>query len=432
MAQQAGSGTPSNWTPSQRDSVLAAVGDNNVANKVWKADTAGRVATTGWFGRFLKVSGDSSIWAKPVDLWNQPFGSGFSAGSMGDSLRKPSYVGNLYSVAGSATAASNFRSMLDGTGGASLSLGLLNISGANGPSGSFRVSNSTGTASVFTGSNNGHGLQLSGQGTGSGLQATGGLTGWDIDADLHGSVDTVKRGAGGSGGGNDSSSIARWVWNTPQTNHLTDGSFGSYLDVAVSSLAAGSGAWSFTVVATDSSNSQVVPNAIVSIRNTEQTALVAVGTTNSYGRAWFNLNSGRYLAIVISPGYVFPAFDTIVVMGPGADTVRGFQFEPGAPSSPSLCRVYGYLYGVSGIPETDALVSALLPKGVLRTGNLVVSPFAVSTRSDAAGYFFLDLIPTDSLVPSGSSYEISISQSDGAILRKRISVPPLTSWRLTW
>ena len=124
MAQKSGSGATNTWSTSQRDSMLAAVGDKNMANKIWKADTTGRVATAGWFGRFLKISGDSSIWSKPVDLWNQPFNSGFASGSMGDSLCRPSYVGNLYSVAGNSTAAGSFRSMLDGTGGSALSLGL--------------------------------------------------------------------------------------------------------------------------------------------------------------------------------------------------------------------------------------------------------------------------------------------------------------------
>ncbi len=232
--------------------------------------------------------------------------------------------------------------------------------------------------------------------------------------------------------GGDSTSIARWVWNTPQSNHSGDGTFGRYLDVEVSSLAAGSGAWSFTVVARDTASNQAVPNAIVSIRNTEQTTLVAVGTTNTYGRAWFNLNSGNYLAIVITPGYNFPAYDTISVSGAGADTVRGYQFNPGAPASPSLCRMYGYLYGVNGVPEPSATIAASLPQGVQRTGTLLVSPFAVSTVSDSAGYFFLDLIPTDSLQPSGSRYEISISRPDGTILRKRVIIPPQANWRLTW
>ena len=433
MTQKAGAGSSSsNWTNAQRDSVISALADNSVANKVWNADTAGRTSGTNWFGRLAKISGDSTLWAKPIDLWNQPFASGFSAGSMGDSLRKPSYVGNLSSIAGSSPSATSFRSMLDGSGGSTLSLGQLNISGANGTSGSFRVTNTTGTATVFSGASNGHGLSLVGQGAGSGLNAVAGSSGWKINADIHGSVDTVLKGVNGSGGGNDSVSIARWVWNAPHNNHLVSGTFGQFLDAEVSSLSAGAGAWSYAVAAQDTAVDQAVPNAIVSIRNLEQTALIAVRTTNSLGRAWFNLNSGRYLAMIISPGYTFPAFDTIDVIGPGADTVMGYQFNPGAPGSPALCRVYGYLFGVNGQPEWNAQVSAAIPKGVMRTDLHVVSPFSVSTLSDSTGYFFLDLIPSDSLYPAGSTYEISISRPDGTILRKRLTVPAQPTWQLTW
>lgn len=84
MTQRAGTGSSSsNWTNAQRDSVITALADNNVANKVWKADTSGRTSGVNWFGHLAQISGDSSLWAKPIDLWNQPFGSGFSAGSMG-------------------------------------------------------------------------------------------------------------------------------------------------------------------------------------------------------------------------------------------------------------------------------------------------------------------------------------------------------------
>jgi hypothetical protein len=74
----------------------------------------------------------------------------------------------------------------------------------------------------------------------------------------------------------------------------------------------------------------------------------------------------------------------------------------------------------------------MLPSGVARSGERVISPFAVTTLSDAAGYFALDLIPSDSLHPSGAKYEFSITRQDGTILRQRVQVPAQTSWRLDW
>ena len=42
----------------------------------------------------------------------------------------------------------------------------------------------------------------------------------------------------------------------------------------------------------------------------------------------------------------------------------------------------------------------------------------LSTLTDSAGYFYLDLIPSDSLTPSGQLYEFTISRSDGTVLRR--------------
>lgn len=69
-------------------------------------------------------------------------------------------------ISGDTTAADNLETMLDGTGGATLSLAQLNVVNN---SGSAIVASSTG--------GNGHGIAASGNGTGEGLSATGGATG---------------------------------------------------------------------------------------------------------------------------------------------------------------------------------------------------------------------------------------------------------------
>lgn len=244
-------------------------------------------------------------------------------------------------------------------------------------------------------------------------------------------VGFLRAGVGG-GGGSDSTSIARWVWNTPQANHTGTGTFGKYLDAQVSGLGAGSGAYSCTLIYLDSTTEAVIPGVNVAVRNLDQSALLAVGQTDTEGKAEFNLNSASYVAIATATGYLFRPFDTIVIAGAGIDTLYGYRFDPGAPGSPWLCRVYGHLYTVSGVPEEGAVISAMLPSGVARSGNRVVSPFATTVSSDTGGYFAIDLIPSDSLAPSGSKYELSITRKDGTILRQRVRVPVQTSWRLDW
>lgn len=244
-----------------------------------------------------------------------------------------------------------------------------------------------------------------------------------------GAVDSNRTEMGGSG---DSTSIARWVWNTPQTNHTANSTFGKYLDTEVSGISGGSGAYSFTVVTFDSSIGQAVPKTGLAVRNVSQTSLIAVGQTDNEGEASFNLDADSFVVIATAAGYLFKAYDTVLVIGTGVDTVYGYQFDPGAPSSPYLCRVYGFLYDIKGESEVGASVAAHLPSGVAQFADGIVSPFSVSTTSDSSGYFFLDLIPSDSLIPTGVKYEFTISRTDGTILRQRLAVPDSTQWRLTW
>ncbi len=168
------------------------------------------------------------------------------------------------------------------------------------------------------------------------------------------------------------------------------------------------------------------------IRNLDQTSLVAVGITDSDGRASFNLDNGSYLAIASAGGYVFGAHDTIIINGPTTDTVFGDQFDPGVPASPGLCRVYGHLYALNGEPETNATITASLPAGIALYNGVLVSPSALTATTDADGYFYIDLIPSDLMEPSGTKYEFTIARSDGVILRQRQEVPNLTEWRLGW
>lgn len=77
---------------------------------------------------------------------------------------------NVTQISGDSTAADNFETMLDGTGGQTLSLGQLNIVNS---AGSAIVASSTG--------GNGHGIAASGNGSGEGISATGGATGHGME-----------------------------------------------------------------------------------------------------------------------------------------------------------------------------------------------------------------------------------------------------------
>lgn len=241
-------------------------------------------------------------------------------------------------------------------------------------------------------------------------------------------LDTLSPGSGSV----DSATVARAVWNTPQSNHTATGTFGRYLDTEISGMGSGGGAYAVTVCAIDSALNQPVGGARLAVRNLDQSALIAAGVTDASGRAGFNLDADSFVVVASAPGYMFESYDTLTILGAEVDTTFGYRFDPGEPASPSLCRVYGYLYSVTGAPAGEATVTAYLPRGVVRSGDLIVSPYPVSSVTDSLGYFFLDLVPSDSLVGEDTRYEISISRSDGSILRKRLEVPAASSWQLTW
>jgi len=194
----------------------------------------------------------------------------------------------------------------------------------------------------------------------------------------------------------------------------------------------GSGLYSCGLVVIDSSIAQVIPGVSVTIRNISQTALIAVGTTDSRGFAGFNLDADSFLVILFSPGYIFDSYDTLIVTGPGSDTLYGCLFDPGEPAVPGLCRLYGFVYDLNGHPRQDAHITAWLPSGVTRTGVVLISPFKIETTSNVYGYFYMDLLPNSRLIPDTTQYEVTITRTDGTILRQRVIIPDQPSWLLVW
>jgi hypothetical protein len=235
----------------------------------------------------------------------------------------------------------------------------------------------------------------------------------------------------GSAAGLDSADIARAVWNAPAANHAVSGTYGAYLDTTVSSFTVGSGAFSTTLFAYDTSNAQAVAGVRLAVWNSSLTSLKAVVMTGTTGSVGINVDSGSYVISATAPGYLFAAYDTIVVSGSQVDTLRGYQFDPGTPTSPGLCRVYGYLFTSNGDAESGARISAWLPSGVTRLENLIISPTPVSVTTNEYGFFYLDLIPS-SLLNGEPKYEITINRTDGTILRKRLTVPDTAQWQLAW
>ncbi len=335
---------------------------------------------------------------------------------------------NLAQISGDQIAADNLETMLDNTGGQTLKLGRLVIDGSY-----------EGAGSLFVRNSNGAGMAVNIIGAGTGIDITG--TANSGIAVAGGQQDIYLHGTGKLHGGiTDSLTLDLSNLNAALDN---DTSLIGFLRAGIGASGSsggctGTGAFSVTIVAMDSTTDQIIPGADIAIRNLDQTALIALGQTSTLGATTLNLNASDYTLLADAPTFIFPSLDTITISGATIDTIFGYHFDPGTPSSPDLCRVYGFLYAINGQAEPNATVTAAIPSGVVRRVNtetgesLIISPFTRSTITDSAGYFALDLIPSNSLTPSGTKYEITITRRDGTILRQRVTIPSTPTWQLDW
>jgi hypothetical protein len=230
------------------------------------------------------------------------------------------------------------------------------------------------------------------------------------------------------------SSAIDLIWDELQSGHTTAGSFGSYLDAPISQISspAGSGSIPITLIAFDSLAGQVVPGVGISVYNGAITALLARGATGMDGRATVNLDTGLYVISGFAPGYILIAYDSLQVVGTKEDTLFCTRFDPGSPSQPSLCRVYGYFYGIDGQPMRDVIITVQLEPDAVRSSSAIISPYRRTAVSDSTGYFYIDLIPSSLFSPEGIEYLLSASSEAGTIVKKNLLVPNQATWLVSW
>jgi hypothetical protein len=197
--------------------------------------------------------------------------------------------------------------------------------------------------------------------------------------------------------------------------------------------AAGTGAKSYTIFVADTTNGDTIllPGVVVSAYS--MSGVLQSGLkTDSFGKVKYSTSLDS-LILVVDKINIHADPDTIVIADNGqVDTTFVNHGTIPTSGSPDLCRVYGFLYDISGNPDINATVTAWLPSGVCRADSTIISPFKVQASSDDSGYFYLDLIPSGNLIPDTTKYEVTISRSDGTILRERIVIPDQESWLLTW
>lgn len=112
-------------------------------------------------------------------------------------------------------------------------------------------------------------------------------------------------------------------------------------------------------------------------------------------------------------------------------TATGFVAAiPSAPTSASMCRVYGYLADLNFQPVANVTVAFRLASMPAKATKIITGPVinaktdSQGRLSDAAGNPFIDLQRNDSITPAASTYLVSCSQA--GIQNKAITLAATT------
>jgi hypothetical protein len=230
-------------------------------------------------------------------------------------------------------------------------------------------------------------------------------------------VDSLGEEISGGGTATNPDTIANhvWIWNS---RTLTSG--------------AGAGANQVIINTKQSSDSTPIAGAQVQVLNYEQTATIGLLTTNPSGQATFALDNAIYKVRMFKPGWQFNVPESLVVSGNSTATFYASVFDPGLPPSAALCRVYGWIKDLKGLPVVGAVIDAKIVSTPLRYQSVLISPYYKTTNTDSDGYWYLDLYPNSRLSPSNTQYDFTIYIPYGTILKLKTTIPEQSSWELQW
>jgi len=225
----------------------------------------------------------------------------------------------------------------------------------------------------------------------------------------------------------DTEEVARSVWNDDIIAQ-------NLRTVDLSGCQSGGGAYACSLFVFDQSDSSALQGVVVRFMNESQTATEAVAMSDPNGLALVSLDAAKYRVWTYKAGVLFADLpDSVIVAAPSVvDTLWGSRFDPGDPVAAELCRVYGWIYDLSGAGISGVTVAAGINKTPIRYQGMLISPYYRSAVSDSSGYWFLDLYPSASLTPDDLEYEFVIYYESGRIARKKLKVPDLTSWQFNW
>lgn len=234
--------------------------------------------------------------------------------------------------------------------------------------------------------------------------------------------DCSIHGSGGYGINIATGSLDTLVYNVfmgqnTSGNYLNSGTNTTFLLPATSEA----GTNSITIHVQDG-DSAAIQGAVVTVRDSADTALRTVGTTDSDGDYELALDSATYKLHIVASGYSFTDPETIVVSADATFTITGTEITTSTPASPDGCVVYGTIkYGVTAHANLTVKMYELVEGGPQVEDSVIMSNQVLSTTTDANGYFEQEMAAGTKIVvdipeagithtielPDATSYDIS-------------------------
>ena len=195
----------------------------------------------------------------------------------------------------------------------------------------------------------------------------------------------------------------------------------------------GGGSEAETLIIISATDSTLIEGASVVVRTLDQSTVKVDGLfTDQNGRRILELDSDSFFVALTHNNYT-QTLDTIVVQsGGGTDTLWMSLFNPGNPPSADLCRVYGWIYDISGDPveHTDITAEITSEFHPVKYNGVIITPYRKTAESDSTGYWFIDLFPNQVLSKTESEYLFTIEYPSGVIFKTKTAVPDSSAWQL--
>lgn len=192
---------------------------------------------------------------------------------------------------------------------------------------------------------------------------------------------------------------------------------------------AGSGSGTCSLFVLDTSGTDALVNATVTVKSDDQSSTHGILQSESGGKnAVFSLDDADYYVLAVAAGYVISA-KTVTVSGTTKDTLKGYNIDPGAAGDPDKCRVYGYLKDTKGTALEGAKITMTLTQpgeDDLSVSSSQIVGISHTAWTDTSGYWYIDLIPNADLDTS-TYYNYTVAVPSGTAVaapkNKPVKVP---------